>query len=222
MSGVALSLVLFAVVSLSLILTGILRRPGIGILISLAAIAGFTWYRRNGLLYLGFKPQSSWIETVLLALLLGIAIGLLSLFLLEPAIERITGEPHDYSVVGEIRGNPAALLKWLFLVWLLVALVEEIIFRGFLMGELAALLGTSVPAFIATLIIASVVFGLAHWYQGPSGALSATLVGIVIGAIFIISAFNLWLVVLIHGFIDSVELVLMYANMDQKVRQILF
>ena len=53
---------------------------------------------------------------------------------------------------------------------------EEFVYRGFL---LAALLGTTLPVW-AAVIFSSVLFGLAHAYQGRGGIISTGLFGIVL------------------------------------------
>lgn len=78
--------------------------------------------------------------------------------------------------------------------------------------------GSSSAAVGLSLVFSSLVFGLSHYYQGSSGAISATMVGFFIGVVFILSEFNLWLVILIHGFIDSVQLILIFANKDHDIR----
>jgi uncharacterized protein len=68
---------------------------------------------------------------------------------------------------------------------------------------------------IINLAFGSVLFGIAHWYQGKSGALSTGLIGLLIGVIFVVGGYNLWLPILIHGFIDTFGLVLVYLNADR-------
>ncbi len=219
MDSQIVTLLVLIVVSAALAVSGWLRRPGIGIIAALLLIAGLVWLRPGGLEQLGFGGQESWLITLLVGFLLGVGMALLALAVIEPAAERITGKAHDLSIVDGLRGNPLALVQWLLLVWVVVAFAEEIIFRGYMMGELATLLGDSLLAAGANLLLTSLVFGIAHAYQGPSGAISATLVGGLIGAVFLVAGFNLWLVILVHGFIDTVQLILIAAGLDGRIRQ---
>jgi len=207
-------------VILLLMYSGVRRKPGIGILISLVIIAYTVWSNPGGLARLGLQHPRSWPGTVGLALLLGPLLALASTMLLEPAIERITGHPHDISVVNSVRGSLAALLQWLLVVWILVALLEEIIFRGYLLNTLVGLIGTSALALTVSVLLTSAVFGLAHAYQGPSGVLSTGVLGTALALIYLLSGFNLWLVILTHGLIDTVQLALISANLDQRLRMI--
>lgn len=73
---------------------------------------------------------------------------------------------------------------------------EEILFRGFLLWYLFYLVGLW-PA----LILSSLLFGLAHSYQGVNGILRTTLVGLLF-ALFFFLTLSLWVPILFHAFID--------------------
>ena len=74
---------------------------------------------------------------------------------------------------------------------------EEILYRGFLMGVLAAATGSGVFALVAS----SVVFGVGHLYQGPAGALRAGFTGLVLGFVFLATG-SLLVPVVMHAVID--------------------
>lgn len=207
---------LVAVFTLSL---SILGAPGPGILLDLLLIGGVVWLRRSGWRSLGFCRPKSWRKYLLLALLLSLLIQFLLAFALDPVIRFLTDTPIDLSPFDHLRGNLKALLTWLLIVWFLVVFIEEIIFRGFLMLELRRLLGDSQQGMFINLALTSVLFGLAHWYQGPSGILGTGFVGFLLGWIFIRNGFNLWLPILVHGFIDTIGLTLIYFNADQFLEQ---
>jgi uncharacterized protein len=155
---------------------------------------------------------------VLWSLILGILLALASTLLIEPLADRLTGSAHDHSLFDGIRGNFKALVKLLVLVWLLVVFLEEVIFRGFLMTELALLLGTRPVGTVVNLLFSSILFGVAHWYQGRSGTLSTGMIGLFLGVIFIASGYNLWLPILTYGFIDTVGLWLVYSDHDRRLK----
>jgi membrane protease YdiL (CAAX protease family) len=215
-----LNLLALPTVIILLVYSGIKRQPGLGIVISLAVIAYSVWSHPFGLAWVGFRDPSSWPGMAGMALLLGAAIAFFSTIVLEPVIERVTGRAHDVSVVDSVRGSWHALAQWLLVVWIFVALLE-VIFRGYLMGALSDLLGRSILALAVNLLFSSAIFGLAHGYQGPSGILSTGTVGVLIGLIYLLSGSNLWLVVLVHGLIDTIQLALMAANLDKPLSKIL-
>jgi len=213
------SLALVLGVSSVLVWTGLTKRPGLGVLGALLVVGLTLWVRGDGPAALGFALPDAWWRTLLLALGLGVGIQLLSVALVEPWAERLTGAPHDHSVVDGVRGSWRAFVLWMLVVWLLVAPLEEVVFRGFLMTETARLLGTSFWALAVNVVLGAVVFGLAHGYQGRSGVLSTGVAGALLGLVFVASGFDLWLAILTHGFIDTVGIALIALGGDRVIRR---
>jgi hypothetical protein len=180
------------------------------------------WLGETSLAQIGFGAPQNWLTTLALGLILGSALALFSIALLEPWIERLTGQPHDVSLLESVRGNWKALLGWLVMIWGVVAFVEETIYRGFLMNEIARFLGTGAWAATINVIFTSAVFGLSHSYQGRSGAWSTGLIGILLAILFIWNGYNLWLLIFVHGFIDTVALALMSAGIDKRLQESLW
>lgn len=213
------SLIILMVVAIVILMTSFKRVPGIGVIVALVIIGITVLLGGDGLIALGFFPPENWGTTVLWSLLLGIGIQLASTVILEPFSDKVTKSTTDHSAFESLRGSLLNFLLILLTVWLLVAFVEEIIFRGYMMGEIAELTGTSKAALAVNLLASSILFGLAHWYQGKSGALSTGIIGAVLGVLFIASGFNLWLPILTHGFIDTVGLFLIYVNADKTLKE---
>lgn len=84
-----------------------------------------------------------------------------------------------------------------------VGLHEEVLFRGFIMGRLKAILRSNVGA----VLISSLIFGLLHFYQGPIGVVQTTSVGIVLATVVIRSG-SLWPAILAHAAFDTIGLAL--------------
>lgn len=213
------SVSILLVVALAAVTVGpaVLGAPGLSILLGLALIGGVLWRRREGPRALGFARPTRWGVTVGQAVLLGGALYLLSAAVVDPALEALTGTPLDLSAFEGLRGNLGALLMWLGIVWVLVVFVEEVIYRGFLMNELRRVLGDGLGGVAANLGVSSVLFGLVHWYQGPSGVLSSGLIGLALGVAFIRSGYRLWLPLLAHGVIDTLALGAIYSGVDRHL-----
>ncbi|MBE0566687.1 MAG: CPBP family intramembrane metalloprotease [Krumholzibacteria bacterium] len=73
---------------------------------------------------------------------------------------------------------------------------EEILYRGILLGLLAGVVGTW-PAVAVT----SLVFSLGHLYQGPAGLAKTAAVGLVLGALAVLSG-SLYAPMALHAAID--------------------
>ena len=214
-----ISLGLVLGISALLVVTGLKKKPGIGIVLAVGIIALVLWWRDQGLGSLGLRAPENWWATLGLGLALGAGIQLLSVVLIEPLSEKLTHRQHDHSVLAGTKGNWKMLLLWIVTVWVLVAFVEEGVYRGFLMTETAWLLGFGRLALIANLFFSSLVFGLSHGYQGRAGILSTGIVGLLLGLIFIRSGFNLWLPVFVHGFIDTVGITMIAFGWDKTLQR---
>ena len=219
MGQVGIRIALLIIAYLILGISGMLRRPGVGILFTLLSIGYLTWTDAAGMAQFGFKAGQNWWITVGLSLLVGTLLAVFAMAVLEPLVERLTGQPHDISIVDGVRGSLVGFLQWLVIVWVLVAFLEELVYRGYLMREFLRLAGDSTLSMVIALILSSAVFGLAHLYQGISGGLSSGVIGLALGLIYLASGFNLWLLILIHGVIDTVQIGLISANMDEDIRR---
>jgi membrane protease YdiL (CAAX protease family) len=217
-----ITLMYLLITTLLLVVSGIKRQPGIGILGAFLVVGIALWQKETSFARLGFKAPGNWLGTVGLGLAIGSGLSVLSIGLVEPLVERITKRVHDVSLVENVRGNWKALASWLLIVWVVVALTEETIYRGFLMSELIQVLGKGSAGLALNLLIASLIFGLSHGYQGPSGVWSTGIIGALIAGVFIAADFNLWLPILVHGFIDTVALVLMSTGADRRLRQLVW
>lgn len=82
---------------------------------------------------------------------------------------------------------------------------EEILFRSFLTAYLHS--GPIHLALPWAILIAAISFGLNHAYQGVGGMIRATIIGDIIALLFL-STGSLWLVMVIHAFLD-LQVVLM-------------
>jgi membrane protease YdiL (CAAX protease family) len=208
--------------SILLVVTGLKKQPGVGIIGTLIILALALWLRGDNLDSLGFSAPDNWVITILLGLLLGIVIQLLAVAFLEPITEKLTNTTHDQSVVENVKGNWKAFLQWMLVVWVLVALLEEGIYRGFLMTETAKVLGDGIGALIVNIIFSSLVFGFSHGYQNRAGIVSTGIIGVVLACIFVFSDFNLWLAIFTHGFIDTVGIGLIAVDGDQAIRRLIW
>jgi membrane protease YdiL (CAAX protease family) len=210
---------ILVVVATVILVTSFKRVPGIGVIAALLIIGATIWLRGEGLVSLGFFPPANWRTTVLWSILFGVVIQFLSTLVIEPFSDKVTKSTTDHSSFDSLRGNLMNFLLILAGVWVVVVFLEEIIFRGYMMGDIAKLIGTSKIALAANLILTSVLFGLAHWYQEKSGVLSTGIIGAMLGILFIASGFNLWLPILTHGIIDTVGLFLIYSNGDKFLKE---
>ncbi|MHC4944428.1 MAG: CPBP family intramembrane glutamic endopeptidase, partial [Planctomycetota bacterium] len=125
----------------------------------------------------------------------------------------------DMSRFEVLRGNVAALLGGLVIVWTTAAFGEEMLFRGFLMNYLNELFkgnrSESRAVWVVPLIISSIAFGAAHAYQGLAGMIITGIAGLAYGLIYLIMKRNLWAVILAHGLYDTVGFIVVFMSWDE-------
>ena len=83
-------------------------------------------------------------------------------------------------------------------------IVEEIVYRGFVLWYLSQFM----PLWVAV-VVSSLAFGFAHSYQGANGAVRAGLVGLAF-AIFYVGTGSIWLPILAHALLDILQGVTLY------------
>jgi membrane protease YdiL (CAAX protease family) len=110
----------------------------------------------------------------------------------------------DISSFSGIKGNLPLLLYWLAVSWTTAAFFEEMIFRGFMLNQLADVFGGTKAAFAYAALAQGVLFGVAHFYQGVAGMILTGFAGVAFGFSYLIAKRSLWPVVVGHGMLDSV------------------
>lgn len=159
---------------------------------------------------LGLNRPKSWIKTILLSFGLTV-LFMLILSLVQPLILKLSSQPTDLSKFQELQDNLWVLIRTVIAVWFTAALAEEVIWRGFLMKYIAQLLGDRPVSWVTSLIITSVLFGFIHYYQGMQGVIQTGLIGLFLGAVYLLNRKrNLWLCILVHGIIDTLSLIMIY------------
>ncbi len=150
----------------------------------------------------GFGRQSLWATLGWTAALVVLVAGIVGP-VLEPLVDRLTGTPVDYSGYGALRGNVPMARDLVLGAWLSAALGEELVFRAFLVHQLAALFRAKPMRGALATLVGGVVFGLMHADQGLAGIVLTGLVGALFCAAYLRSGRNLWALVLAHGLIDT-------------------
>ena len=204
----------------TVILSGVMKKPGFGILAAVLAAGVWLWREGWDFAALGLAPPASWTRTILLGLFLGLAIQLLSTIFLEPWLETLTGHAQDLSQLDAVKNNWRVLAAALLASWVVAGFLEEVIFRGFLITVLRDLLGGGALAVGVGLLVSTALFGLAHGYQEISGVIATGFVGLILGLLFLASGYNLWLAIFAHGVIDTAGILLLAAGANEPLKSL--
>lgn len=181
-----------------------------GLLISLLTLWASKWnwdYFGLGNVNLVYAIKYAFLYTLIIILINDI--------ILSPLIENYLNSDIDLNAFDSLKGNSSSLIIYLLLVWTLIAFGEEFFFRGYLMNRMNDLLSSIKYPWLVSAIISSIVFGLAHSYQGISGMISTGIVGLILAISFYKNQQNLLVNILCHGIYDSYGLLMIYFGKNQ-------
>lgn len=164
-------------------------------------LLGTVWYAAVPIEALGLESPT--VEAVTIGAGLGLALAAANAGGTRAA-DRVSLEA-DERLRALLAPDTAAGWAGLLVVVLpLVAIAEELLFRGVLIGGLAA--GFGLPV-LALAVVSSVLFGAGHGLQGPGGVVVTTALGAVLAGAFVLTG-SLTVVVTAHYVVNALELVL--------------
>ena len=177
-------------------------------------LLGWASLRLRGLRWrdVGFSSPPRMRRAIAIGIVAGLVIELFAINVTTPVIASLTGMPPDVSDLKDIVGNWQLLLIFFVISWILAAFGEELAFRGYLMNRVADGFGRSRVAWIFSLVVVSVFFGIGHGTQGIAGIVQESLSGFWLGVLFLASGRNLTVPIVAHGVSNSLALVLIYLN----------
>ncbi len=170
-----------------------------GVLFGMISALAIVYYRGGNLRGLGFRKPERW-ATVPLWI-----VGLLGLYFLAqtwlpPLISNFVEVPEpDISKYDGIVGNLGAAVSMALILPFTASIPEEIIYRGFLIGRLEQIFGSSAGGSTLAVFLQALVFGLIHYQWGPGGILITVFMGLIWGFGYILCGRNLWIVILAHS-----------------------
>ncbi|WP_027395812.1 MULTISPECIES: CPBP family intramembrane glutamic endopeptidase [Aquimarina] len=180
----------------------------------LIIIANYIEYKEKAFSELGFQREKFTFKNILvLAPLVALGLFIFYVFILVPGITKFTGNPIDYSAFDQLKGNLPAFLITLLLVWATAGFGEEIIFRGYFMRQFVKFFGESKISIALNIILITGFFGFMHSYQGITGQLVTWIVGALLAWIFYLRKYDLWFLISVHGFFNTIALSCIYFDL---------
>ena len=213
LAATAVVLLPLVVLMATAVWSGHLMLGSVGVALSAVVAWWLTGGREGGFEGLGLVRPASWLRTIGEGVALAVAAAV-TLALFGQLIASLFGMP-DLHAFASMRDHPGQLAQWLAVTWTTAAFGEEIVFRGFLIPRLSPLHlpGNAGRAWALGIILSSLLFGLAHSYQGAGGAILSGVIGAVLGVGFVLGKRNLWRTIIAHGLFDSVSLVLLFMQL---------
>jgi membrane protease YdiL (CAAX protease family) len=162
---------------------------------------------------IGMRRPASWSRTFLIALCAGVFLQLLSTYVTEPIISRVTGQASDLSQFRDAIGNIGVTAAWIAIAWTFAAFGEEFVYRGYILNRIAEVLGGRPGAFWTAVVLTAALFGVGHYYQGLTGIVDTSISALVFGGLYVWSGRNLWLPILAHGLTDTIAFVALFFGL---------
>lgn len=184
--------------------------PGVGVLASLIIVATVLLFVKASRPPTLALVHRNVVASVASGLIFGLAVTLAFGLALEPLIERMAGDPIDLSALGDIEGDIRAFLLLLAVGLLFGGIVEEVIFRGYVVGWGAALFGARAGPWLC--VLSAAVFGISHLYQGVAGVVATGLIGLCFGFFYLWTGRRLLPVIVAHMTVNAVGVTALYLG----------
>jgi membrane protease YdiL (CAAX protease family) len=156
----------------------------------------------------GFKPVK--VKMLMLAAGIGIVFAFTDNYLLEPLVNSLTGTTPDLSTFENIKGNIVQLFVLLAIGWVVGGFFEEFFFRGYLLNRINSWITNPVIGKWAGMLATSIAFAVAHAYQGIGGIITTFYFSVIMVLLYYYFKKNVWYVILVHGFYDTVGILYLY------------
>ena len=175
----------------------------------LKAILVLTWAWWSGTPWreIGYCRPASWILSLALGTVFGIAFKLL----MKAVVMPLLGADPINAAYHYLAGNAAALAFAIVTMIVSAGFAEKTVFRGYLFERFRTLFGRSLGASMATVAITSGVFALAHFPdQGFAGVEQPAMTG------------QLPTVMVAHAAFDLTAVAIIDLNLESQVAHLLF
>ncbi|MFC1784064.1 CPBP family intramembrane glutamic endopeptidase [Candidatus Neomarinimicrobiota bacterium] len=133
-------------------------------------------------------------------------------YTLNPIIEELFSGQRNLERFSDVEGSTISFVMLLITNWTLAAFGEEFAYRILLMRGLSYVFGDSRSAQISALILQSIMFGLIHAYQGPTGIVGSAFSGLVFGTVILIGRWSIWPATLAHGANNTIGIIALYLG----------
>jgi uncharacterized protein len=158
----------------------------------------------------GLTRYRSWPVTIAFGVGLGVLTEAFQLLITQPTLSRLIGKEPDLELFRMLTGNIKVTLLFIALSWTLAAFGEELFWRGYLMNRVADLGGRTGTAWIVSLMVVNMAFGVAHGYQGLTGLIEEGISGLFLGLMYLRTRKNLCVPIIAHGLGDTIDMILIF------------
>ena len=153
-------------------------------------------------------PQG-WLRTTGIGISAGLLIAVISQ-VLEHLVVSATGQPVDLSAYEAVVGNVPNYLIMLAIGIGIGGVLEELTFRGFVVGYGMSEFGPT--SGLPLVVVSAAAFGVAHLYQGLSGVITTGMTGLLLGLLYLYTERSLGTAIIAHAVINIVGVTLIFLG----------
>jgi membrane protease YdiL (CAAX protease family) len=187
-------------------------RAGAVLVLIWAWLSGTPWNE------IGYVRPRNWPAT----LLVGVVVGVAFKFAMKAIVMPLLGADPVNHAYHFLSGNRAALPGMISTVLIGGGFAEETFYRGYLFERLGKLLGSSITARIAILVVTSLLFGAAHYHdQGLAGLEQGAITGFVFG-VMLLGTTKIVLPMVAHAAFDLTAVWMIYSNLEAHIGHLIF
>ena len=169
-------------------------------------LRGFRWKD------VGLNLDQSFLKLLAIGVLVGFGMEALELFATQPLLTKLLNRGPDLHEFRRLVGNTQLLILGIVLAWVLAAFGEEMVWRGYLLNRVAEIFRGSITEWIVAGCSVTLLFGLAHFAQGPTGITENIIDGGILTAVYFASGRNLLAPIIAHGIQDTIDVLLIYLG----------
>ena len=190
------------------------------IIAPLSAILVLIWTRisRTAWREIGYVRPRSWIRTIAIGIVFGVAFK----FLMKALVMPLLGAPPINQAYQFVTGNSAVIPYLIFTMIVTAGFGEETLYRGWAFERLGKLLGQSAAAKVAMVLITSIWFASLHYFeQGLPGVEQALFTGMIFGSIFAVTG-RIFMLMIAHAAFDLTALWMIYYGLETRIAHLIF
>lgn len=176
-------------------------------------IGGWVLRRRgSGWTKVGLGRPDSWGKTILMALgtLVAAIVVVVGVQIIAFNLPGMQVAPIDETRFNPMVGNVPLLLISVLAAWTTIAFGEEMLFRAFLITKFEELFASSKFATTFAVAGSTILFGAAHFAEGPLGFFSNGAFGLLLSLIYLRTGKNLWVTIIAHALANTLRFILVF------------
>jgi membrane protease YdiL (CAAX protease family) len=167
---------------------------------------------------IGYVRPRSWGKTIVTGIVFGVALK----FVMKAMVMPLFGAPPINQAYHFVTGNPAVIPLMIYTMIVIAGFGEETFYRGWMFERFAKLLGQSLFAKIAIVVITSILFASVHYpEQGIPGAEQALMTGLIFGSIFAVTG-QIFMLMIAHAAFDLTALWMIYYGLETRIAHLIF